>query len=253
MNNIFVHKGYYTYLYKGPSNKLPVVSEILYGEYFKILSKNKNWIKIKTSFDNYIGYIKDKLYVEKSLSTHKIYTLKARIFTKPSVKKKYKTEKFLSFASRISIIQSHKGFIEYEKNKWIKQINIRNVSHIEKDYVKILKLFLKAKYVWGGKTFRGIDCSALLQLIFFYNNRFYPRDTIDQIKYLGSNIKKKIFKKGDIIFWKGHVAICINNKELIHAFGPKKKVVLMNIKKTIIEIKKNSELSIISVKNINAY
>ena len=99
----------------------------------------------------------------------------------------------------------------------------------------------------------GIDCSAILQLIFFYNGKFYPRDTKDQVKYLNKNIKRENFKKGDIIFWKGHVAICINNKKLIHAFGPRKKVIIMDIKKTINEIKNNSKLSIISRKNINDY
>ena len=92
---------------------------------------------------------------------------------------------------------------------------------MEKDYLKVLKLFLKTKYVWGGKTYKGIDCSAILQLFFYYNNKFYPRDTKDQIKYKKNNIKRKIFKKGDIIFWDGHVAICIDDKKLIHAFGPR--------------------------------
>ena len=54
---------------------------------------------------------------------------------------------------------------------------------MEKDYLKVLKLFLKIKYLWGGKTYKGIDCSAILQLFFYYNNKFYPRDTKDQIKY----------------------------------------------------------------------
>ena len=119
--------------------------------------------------------------------------------------------------------------------------------------MKIFKIFLKTKYIWGGKSFNGIDCSALLQLFFFYNGIFYPRDTKDQIKFLKDNIKRKIFKRGDIIFWKGHVAICINNKQLIHAFGPRKKVVIMNIKKTILEIKNNSKINVIVKKNINDY
>ena len=64
---------------------------------------------------------------------------------------------------------------------------------------------------------------------FFYNNSFYPRDTKDQIKYTKKNSKKRKFKKGDIIFWKGHVAMCLNSKKLIHAYGPEKKVVIMPI------------------------
>ena len=57
-------------------------------------------------------------------------------------------------------------------------------------------------------------------------------------------MKRKIFKKGDIIFWKGHVAICINSKELIHAYGPEKKVLIMSITKTIDRIKKTAKLTV---------
>jgi cell wall-associated NlpC family hydrolase len=98
--------------------------------------------------------------------------------------------------------------------------------------------------VWGGRTYKGIDCSALLQLYYYYNNSFYPRDTKDQIRYSKKITKRKIFKKGDIIFWKGHVAICINSKELIHAYGPEKKVLVMSIRKTIDRIKKTTNLTV---------
>ena len=247
MKNNFFFKNTFTNIYEKSSQKSLITSQILYGEKFKVLKKNNNWLKIKTSFDNYIGYIKNQDYTNKHKPTHKVFSLKAAIFNKLNSKTKY----FLPFASRVSIIQENNKFIEFEKNKWIKKENIKKINHKENDFLKILKLFLKTKYVWGGKTYKGVDCSALLQLFFFYNNKFYPRDTRDQIQYSKKNTSKKKFKKGDIIFWKGHVAVCINNKELIHAFGPKKKVICMNIKKTILEIKKKSKLSIIKKKNIN--
>ena len=128
--------------------------------------------------------------------------------------------------------------------------DIKNIEHKEFNYLRIFRLFLKTKYMWGGKTYRGIDCSAILQLFFYYNNKFYPRDTKDQIKYSKRNLKKKIFKKGDIIFWKGHVAICINSKKLIHAYGPEKKVIIMPIIKTIDIIKKTANLTIKKISQI---
>ena len=132
----------------------------------------------------------------------------------------------------------------FEKNQWVKFNDICLISNKEKNFIKIFKLFINCPYKWGGKTFDGIDCSALLQVYYNYNNKFFPRDTRDQI-----NQKKKFkstskFKKGDIIFWKGHVAICLNSKNLIHAYGPRKKVVIMPIKKTIKKIERTAKLEI---------
>ena len=132
----------------------------------------------------------------------------------------------------------------------LKKNDIKKIDHIEKDYLKILKLFLKIKYLWGGKTYRGIDCSAILQLFFYYNNKFYPRDTEDQIKYSTKKNKGGIFKKGDIIFWKGHVAVCINSQKLIHAYGPEKKVLIMNITETINRIERTAKLIVKKISSI---
>ena len=238
-------------VYESQKSQSKISTQLLYGEKFKILSKNNKWIKIKTSFDNYIGYIKYNNFIKTLQSTHKVFKLKTKIFKKPFNKKNCESKKFLSFASKISIIQKSNRFVEFEKNKWIKEKDLKIIKTTENDFIKIVKLFLGIRYVWGGKSYNGIDCSALLQLIFFYNNRFYPRDTRDQIKNSKRDKKLKSFKKGDIIFWKGHVAICLNKKFLIHAYGPKKKVIIMNIKKTILEIKEKSKLKIIGVKSIN--
>ena len=246
MKNNFFFKDRFSNIYKKSSKFSEVTSQILYGEKFMILSRNKYWIKIKTSFDNYVGYIENRKYTNAHKITHKVSSLKAIIFNKSKVKTKY----FLPFASKISIIQENEKFIEYGKNRWIKKKDIKKIHHIEKDYLKILRLFLKTKYVWGGKTYKGIDCSAILQLFFYYNNKFYPRDTRDQIRYSKKTISRNVFKKGDIIFWRGHVAICINSKELIHAYGPEKKVLIMPIIKTINRIKKTANLSVRKISSI---
>ena len=247
MKNNNFYKSQFSNIYKKSSRFSEVTSQILYGEKFKILSKNKNWLEIQSSFDNYVGYIKNEKYIKNHKPTHKVYNLKATIFSKPN----NKTKDFLPFASKFSIIDENKNFIQYDKNKWLKKKDIKKINHVEKDCVKIFKLFLKTKYVWGGKTYNGIDCSALLQLFYYYNDTFYPRDTKDQIKYSKTKLKRKVFKKGDIIFWKGHVAICVDSKKLIHAYGPKKKVLIMPIIKTIERIKKTANLSVKKISSIN--
>ena len=246
MKNKFFYKNKLTNIYERSSIRSPISSQILYGERFKILSKNKGWLKIKTSFDNYIGYIRDEDYSGDHNPTHKVFSLKVNIFDK----KKKETKYYLPFASKVSIIRENKKFVEFEKNKWILKKDIRKIDHEEKNYLKILKLFLKTKYVWGGKTYKGIDCSAILQLLYYYNNTFYPRDTKDQLRYSKSNIKNKKFKKGDVIFWKGHVAVCINSKNLIHAYGPEKKVLTMSITKTIDRIERTAKLMIKKISSI---
>ena len=86
-NNLF-YKSQFSNIYKKSSKLSEVTSQILYGERFKILSKNKDWIKIKSSFDNYVGYIKNEKYTNKHNPSHKVYSLKATIFSKPNNKTK---------------------------------------------------------------------------------------------------------------------------------------------------------------------
>ena len=246
MRNNFFFKGNFSNIYKKPSKFSEVTSQILYGEKFKILSKKKKWIKIKLTFDNYIGYINNPRYEEKFDPIYKISNLKAKIFKRPNLSLK----KWLPLGSRLSVIDESKYFIKIEKNKWIKKKDIKDINYKETNFTKIFKKFLDVKYVWGGKTYKGIDCSALLQIYFNYNNIFYPRDTIDQIKYSKKNLRNVKFKKGDIIFWKGHVAICLNSKKLIHAYGPKKKVLIMPIIKTINRIQKTAKLEVKKISKI---
>ena len=248
-NNLFC-KSPHINLYKEPSYKSKISSQIIYGEKFKILVKKKKFTKIKTSYDNYVGYIKSSNYINKFKPTHKINKLKALIFKNPKNLNKYKLKIALPFASKIEITKKHKNFVMFEKNKWIEKKNIEIINKKQKNFTTILKMFLGSRYKWGGKSYSGIDCSGILQIIFYYNNKFYPRDTKDQIKYLSKNIKRKTFKKGDIIFWKGHVAICINSKKLIHAYGPKKKVLIMPIKETIEKIERTAKLVVKKISSI---
>jgi len=97
VKNSYFYKKPYSNIYKRSSKTSEITSQILYGEKFKILSKNKNWIEIKTSFDNYIGYIKNKNYTNSHKSSHKVFILKANIFNKTNNKTKY----ILPFASKI--------------------------------------------------------------------------------------------------------------------------------------------------------
>jgi len=244
VKNSFYCKNPFINLYVSPSRNSKIGSQILYGEKFKIIKKEKNFIKIRTKYDNYIGYIKTKNYSQKFTATHKVKVLKSRIFKYPKNLNIFKSENFLSFSSKIQILKKKNNFVMIDKNKWLFAKDIAQIDKKEKNFIKILKLFLNCKYKWGGKTYKGIDCSALIQIFYKFNNKFFPRDTVDQIKYGKGNFAKKKYKSGDIIYWSGHVAICINTKLLIHAYGPKKKVIIMPIKKTIKLIKDKANLEV---------
>ena len=228
-------------IYERPSNNSKISSQIIYGEKFKVLKKIKSFFKIRTFYDRYTGYVKNKNFIKKFKPTHKVKALKTRI---------YKSNNYLSFSSEIEILKKKKNYVMFKKNKWIKQKDIIHINKKEKNFAKIFKLYLNCKYKWGGKTHQGIDCSALIQLFYKFNKRFFPRDTIDQIRYKKGSIRKKKFKLGDIIYWKGHVAVCINSKKLIHAYGPEKKVIIMPINETIKRIERTANLSVKKVSRI---
>ena len=150
---------------------------------------------------------------------------------------------YLPFASRIKVYEMKKKYLRFDNKNWVSKSNVNNVFS-KKKFDDIFKIFLNCKYKWGGKSYDGIDCSALIQMYYFYNNKFFPRDTVDQINIKKGIKVKKNFNKGDIIFWKGHVAACLNKRELIHAYGPRKKVIIMPIYKTIKEIERTAKLKI---------
>ena len=239
-------------IYEKPKQYSKLSSQMLYGEKFKILENKGHWLKIKTNYDNYTGYIRKKKFLTKEfVPIFKVSSKKTEIFTKRN-KKLIKTNRFLFFASRIKKIEENKNFIEFEKNKWIKKKHLKKIKFFENNSNKIFKLFLNSKYLWGGKTSDGIDCSSLIQIYFFYNGVFFPRDTKDQIKYCKKKIKKK-FTKGDIIFWKGHVGACLNQIKFIHAYGPRKKVLIMPTIETIQHIRKTAKLIVKKISNIKTY
>ena len=231
-------------LHKKPTSKSEVVTQMIYGESFSILKKSRKWLKIKIKEDGYNGFIKNKKFLNYITPTHKIGSLKANVYKFPNFNKKTFE---ISFGSKIKILDKKRNSIKFHKG-WINKKHIKLLSFKEKNVFKKILLFKNVKYKWGGKSFKGIDCSGLIQLFLNFNNLFCPRDAKDQVKYFKKNIKFKNIKKNDIIFWKGHVAVVLSKKKLIHAYGPMKKTVVMDISKTIERIKKTAKLKVISIK-----
>tara|TARA_B100001059_G_scaffold231693_1_gene268041 strand:- start:371 stop:1114 length:744 start_codon:yes stop_codon:yes gene_type:complete len=234
-------------LHKKPNTNSEVVTQMLYGESFTVSQRNKKWLKIKMKEDNYKGYIQYKKFSEYLEPSHKINKLNAKIYNSPNIRKKIN---LLSFCSKIKITDKKHQFYKFAKG-WVRKKDVSLITFKEKNYFKKINIFKNIKYKWGGRSFKGIDCSALIQVCLNFNNKYCPRDAKDQVKYFKKNVSLNRIKKNDIIYWKGHVAVALNSKKLIHAYGPMKKTVVMNISETIKRINKTANLKVISIKRLN--
>jgi cell wall-associated NlpC family hydrolase len=235
-----------TNLYKQKSIKSEIVTQMIFGDSFSVIKKDRNWLKIKIKEDGYIGYIKNRNFSFFIKPTHKVSVLKSKIYKNSNKRKKINE---ISFGSKIKISDKRANFLKFSLG-WISKNDVKPISYKEKNLFYKVLIFKNIKYKWGGKSFRGIDCSALIQVFLNFNNKFCPRDAKDQVKYFKKNIKLSNIKKNDIIFWKGHVALAISRKKLIHAYGPMKKTVVMDINETVRRIKKTANLKVIGIKRL---
>ena len=233
-------------LHKRPSSKSEVVTQMIYGDSFSISKKTRKWLKVKIKEDSYKGYVQNKNFSNFLKPTHKINILKAKVYKFPSKRKRTNE---ISFGSKIKVIDNKARFFRFSKG-WISKNDVKPISYKEKDPFRRISIFKNIKYKWGGKSFKGIDCSALIQLFLNFNNKFCPRDAKEQVKYFKKNIKLKNIKKNDIIYWKGHVALALSKKKLIHAYGPMKKTLIMGIDQTIKRIDRTAKLKVIGIKRV---
>jgi cell wall-associated NlpC family hydrolase len=245
MNRFFSNIYSVTNLYKRMSTKSEIVTQMIYGDSFSIIKKTKKWLKIKITEDNYKGYVQNRKFNDFIEPTHKVHVLKAKIYKLPNKKKINE----LPFGSKIKAVDRKSQFIKFQKG-WVNEKDLVPTSYKEKDIFKKIGIFKNVKYKWGGKSFKGIDCSALIQVCLNFNNKFCPRDTKDQVKYFKNNIYLTNIKKNDIIYWKGHVAVALSKNKLIHAYGPMKKTVQMNLNGAIKKIKETANLNVVGVKRI---
>ncbi|MDC3104471.1 NlpC/P60 family protein [Candidatus Pelagibacter bacterium] len=233
-------------LYKKPSAKSEIVTQMIYGDSFLVSKRSKKWLKIKIKEDGYKGYIKYKKFSNYLKPTHKINLLKSKVYSLPNKRKKVNE---ISFGSKIKVTDIKGKFYKFY-NGWISKNDVKPISFKEKNPFKKISIFKNIKYKWGGKSFKGIDCSALVQVFLNFNNNFCPRDAKDQVRYFKKNMKLNKIKKSDIIYWKGHVAVALSNKKLIHAYGPMKKTVIMSIDQTIKKIEDTANLKVIGIKRL---
>ena len=246
MTEYFTNNFTTTNLYKKPSTKSEIVTQMIYGDSFSISKRGKKWLKIKIKDDGYKGFVQNRKFSKFLKPTHKVNILRSKVFKLPNKRSKINE---ISFGSKIKVLENKKNFFKFS-NGWINKNDVKPISYREKNPFRKISLFKNIKYTWGGKSFKGIDCSALIQIFLNFNNKFCPRDAKDQVKFFKKNIRLKKIKKNDIIFWKGHVALALSDKKLIHAYGPMKKTVVMGINQTIKRIEETAKLKVIGIKRL---
>ena len=242
MSSKYTHNSKILNLYD-KNNK--IASQLLYGETFSIINKKVGRYHIKTTYDNYSGFIKIKKILKcKNNPTHQIVSKKA--FTYKKKNKKIVKNGYLYFGSKIEVKKIDKKFSHTDKFL-IKNKDILCLKKKINKPLSFLKLFRGTKYFWGGISINGVDCSGMVQSIYKLNGQFFPRDTKDQIKFIKNKISIDKVRMGDLFFWKGHVGLALNRKFLIHAYGPKKKVIVSKINVIINELQKK-RLSLLAIK-----
>ena len=208
-------KSAFTPLYSNKGSKLS--TQLLYGEECDVFETKNGWSWIQSRRDNYVGYtptinLTRKIYKPNS----KVISLRTVIYTKPDIKSV--TKGYLSFNSLVEVIKI-KGKYSLIKNLgWCPSLDLAKIKSSKFNHIDLSKQYLDTPYLWGGRDSMGIDCSGLVQNLHQINNRPFPRDTDMQELFVTNEVKyEKDLKAGDLVFWKGHVAMMIDNSNIIHA------------------------------------
>jgi cell wall-associated NlpC family hydrolase len=150
-----------------------------------------------------------------------VTALRTFMFPGPSIK--LPPSETLSFGCRLVVVRTDDMFAITESGGYVPLVHVAPIAALETDFVAVAERFLRTPYLWGGKSSLGIDCSGLVQVALGACGIACPRDTDMQEKALGSALALPPdlaqLRRGDLIFWKGHVAIVRDAATVVHANG----------------------------------
>jgi cell wall-associated NlpC family hydrolase len=221
----------------GPSHGATMVTEALMGERVTVYETDEDgWAWGQLAGDGYVGWLPAAaLLAPGPTTTHKVAALRTLVFPGPSIK--LPPVEALPLGARIAVAHEHQGFAVMSTGGHVPPRHLVPLPATEPDFVTVAERFVGAPYLWGGKTSLGLDCSGLVQVALTACGVACPRDSDMQEAALGQPAALSGLRRGDLLFWKGHVAIARDGSTLIHANAHHMAVVIEPLIEAVTRIK----------------
>lgn len=204
-----------------PMPDAPLETEALCGERVTIYeTTDEGWCWGQLDADGYVGWLPDNALAPPGPpATHKIAALRTLVFPGPSIK--LPPIASLPFGARVAIARTQDNVAVMAAGGFLPAQHLVTLDTIEPDFVAVAERFVGTPYLWGGKASLGIDCSGLVQVALTASGIPCPRDSDMQQAAVGTGIDWRddiaALRRGDLIFWKGHVAIVRDASTIVHA------------------------------------
>jgi cell wall-associated NlpC family hydrolase len=202
-------------LREAPSSDAALSTQALKGERVTVYDRNgEGWAWGQLNIDGYVGWLPDSaLSRQTTVPTHKVRAIRTLAFPGPSIK--LPPSDSLVMGSRVEIAREEGTFAVTHDGRYLPKQHLAGLHEYESDFVAIAERFIGTPYLWGGKSSLGIDCSGLVQISLEGAGTGSPRDSdmqLDGIGKLFDASESKRLRRGDLLFWKGHVAIARDAK-----------------------------------------